>query len=100
MKIIYLNQELNPDEEHEIFSDNEFGFSVHIEYKEDAWLKAYYREPEIVNNITEVHSRYKFAGKNDKIAFQSNIHNTGFNRYIDEIESVTIFIDDSLKENI
>ena len=34
MKLVYLNKELDSSLEHELFSENEFGFKVTVNYKD------------------------------------------------------------------
>jgi hypothetical protein len=43
-------------------------------------------------NVTEVHNLYETFGDKQKIAFESNIHKTGCNRDIDDIQIVVIFL--------
>ena len=84
MEIIYLGKELDNRIEHELFSDNDFGFDVKIEYNNG------YRN-EIARNMTEVHYLYKSWIPNKKsIAFESDIHETGFNHDISEISKIEI----------
>lgn len=93
MKLIKDNVELDSSIEHELFS-GELGFTVTIVYTEESWLSEGLNEPytETVNNITEVHHLYKspIGGGRLKIAFESDIHNTGFTRDVNDIESVHI----------
>ena len=37
MELIYLNKKLDTNLEHELISENEFGFNVLIVYTEDSW---------------------------------------------------------------
>ena len=37
MELIYLNKKLDTNLEHELMSENEFGFEVLIEYTENSW---------------------------------------------------------------
>lgn len=84
MKLIYLGQELDAEQEHELFSTNEFGFNVIIE-------KSYNFIVEVCYNCTEVHHKYEpIFGERDKIAFESDIHKTGFNYLISDCDTVTI----------
>lgn len=89
MKIIYLTQELDATKEHELISKNVFGFKVRVKYTKESW---YPIKEETIYNCTEVHNLYR----NDSIAFESNINQTGFTRIIDIIESVNIEIADKL----
>jgi hypothetical protein len=88
MKITYLGQELDTTKEHELISENEFGFKVDIKYTKDSW---YPTKEGIVYNCTEVHHLWStdYMG-GPSIAFESDIHRTGFTRRIDVIESVNI----------
>lgn len=98
MKIIYLGKELDVTKEHELFSDNEFGFKVDIKYTEESW---YPTKEDTAYNCTEVHHLFdtNYMG-GPSIAFESDIHYTGFTRRIDRIESVTIELADKLYKYI
>jgi len=91
MKLFYLGKELDSSAEQELKTDNEFGFVVTIKFNPD---NRFHRDTEtsIFRNATEVHSRYTEMtirpGK--RIAFESDIHQTGFWKDIEEIETVTI----------
>lgn len=88
MKITYLGQELDATIEHELISKNEFGFKVDIIYNKDSW---YPHKEDTVNNCTEVHHLFsKDYISGHFIAFESDIHSTGFTRRIETIESVNI----------
>jgi hypothetical protein len=96
MKIIYLGQELDSNKEHEIFSDNEFGFKVDIKHTEESWYRV---KEDTAYNCTEFHWRYNEKDdwvENKSVAFESDIHRTGFTREINTIESVIIEIADKL----
>jgi len=96
-KIIFLGEELPNNREHEIFSDNENGFDVKIVYVENSiWLK----KEEIVHNITEVHYLYKSFYRHGSVAFESNIHSTGFTCLIDSIELIEISRSSSVCDGI
>lgn len=94
MKITYLGQELDPTKEHELKSDNEFGFKVDIKHTKESW---YPTKEDTAYNCTEVHHLWSqdYMG-GASIAFESDIHSTGFTRRIDTIESVNIDIADKL----
>jgi len=97
MKIIYLGQELDVTKEHELNSKSEFGFKVDIKYTGDSW---YSTKEDTIYNCTEVHhlwSRYYMGGAS--IAFESDIHSTGFTRRVDTIESVNIKMADKLYDS-
>ena len=97
MKLIYLGQELDTTKEHELNSKNEFGFKVNIKYTKESWYKI---KEETVYNCTEVHHLWSkdYMG-NASIAFESDIHSTGFTRTINTIESVNIEIADKLYDS-
>lgn len=67
----------------------EKGFDVKIKYKKDSFWGAI---ESVVHNITEIHYHYRsLSGKNDRIAFESDIHGTGVSiksDYIEEFEVV------------
>ena len=94
MKLIYLGQELDTTKEHELVTESEFGFKVHIKYTRESWypIREYY-----CHNITEVHHLFSedYMG-GPSIAFESDIHQTGFTRRISDIESVDIELADKL----
>lgn len=97
MKITSWGKELDPAKEHEIIFENEFGAKIQITFK-----KSYYGQHKniVVNNCTEFHWRYN---KNDfmervKGAFESDIHGTGFNREVNDFESVVITKQESLAD--
>jgi hypothetical protein len=88
MKIIYLGEEIEATKEHELFSKNEFGFKVTIQNTKESW---YPEKEEIIHNCTEVHNLWSLNYMGGaSIAFESDIHRTGFTRRIDDIESVNI----------
>ena len=93
MKLIYLGQELDTEQEHELFSTNEFGFIVKINKTNSFPVEVYY-------NCTEVHHKYEpMIGNRDKIAFESDIHRTGFNYLISNCDTVTIELATQLYED-
>lgn len=88
MKITYLGKELDITKEHELNSNNEFGFKVDIKYTEESW---YSKKEDTAYNCTEVHHLWSLDYMGGaSIAFESDIHSTGFTRRIDTIESVNI----------
>ena len=94
MRITYLGKELDVSKEHELLSKNEFGFKVDIKHTEESW---YTEKTDTAYNCTEVHHLWSvdYMG-GASIAFESDIHSTGFTRRIDTIESVTIELADKL----
>ena len=91
MKLIYLGEEIDSTLEHELCSENEFGFDVTITYTPKSWMSVDNGSQLTckIFNCTEVHNRYtSFHG--ERIAFESDIHCTGGTRDIEEIESVVI----------
>ena len=98
MKLIYLNEELDINLEHELLSKNEFGFEVSIEYTETAW---YPIKKIQLNNCTEVHWRFTNIFNlepSTKVAFESDIHSTGFNREIETIKIIEIKHSNKIEE--
>lgn len=84
--IIYLGDVLDNDKEHELLSDKEHGFDVKLIYERNSHYKI---KEVIVHNVTEVHYLYdSFAG--EQVAIESNIHSTGFTRFLKHIESIEI----------
>lgn len=94
MKITYLGKELDETKEHELRSVNEFGFKVDIKYTKES---RYPTKEDTAYNCTEVHHLFDmdYMG-GPSIAFESDIHGTGFTRRIDTIESVTIVLADKM----
>jgi hypothetical protein len=94
MKLIYLDLELDPSKEHKLYSKNLFGFKVTVKYKRITSYTNKHKMEHVVNifnNCTEVHHMYKtLSDKRDKIAFESDIHNTGCSQLINDIKSVII----------
>ena len=96
IKIIYLGQELDTEKEHELISDNEFGFKIDIKHTKESWYPV---KEDTAYNCTEFHWRYTDIFNptpSEGVAFESDIHNTGFTRKINTIESVTIELADKL----
>lgn len=94
MKLIFLGEELDSTKEHELV-DTGIGFYVTIKYK--SMLNSGYYD-ESINNCTEVHNLYKTFGDRKCIAFESNIHQTGFTREIENVESVIIELADKIEQ--
>lgn len=93
IKLTYLGVPLDTSKEHELFSNNEHGFTVTVKYTMESWMSQHKGEQEVdvFNNCTEVHFMYEsFNGERKRCAFESDIHKTGGNREINEIESITI----------
>jgi len=96
MKLIYLGQELDTKQEHELLSNSEFGFKVDIKYTKESW---YPTKEDTAYNCTEVHHLWSLDYMGGaSIAFESDIHGTGFTRRINDIELVTIELADRLYE--
>ena len=96
MKIIYLGKELDVTKEHEIFSTNEFGFKVDIKHTEESW---YPIKEDTAYNCTEFHWMYdedEDLETDKNVAFESDIHRTGFTRKINTIDTVIIELADKL----
>ena len=98
MELIYLNKKLDTNLEHELMSENEFGFDVLIVYTEDSWypFKKYK-----LNNCTEVHWRFTDIFNPEpttRVAFESDIHKNGFNREINTIKSIIITLSEKEEE--
>lgn len=96
MKIFYLGEELDTTKEHELFTDNEFGFKIDIKYTQDSW---YTTKDDTAYNCTEFHWRFNEDedwAREKCVAFESDIHRTGFTKEIKNIESVNIVLADKL----
>lgn len=95
MKLIYLDKELDNTKEIEILSGSKFGFKVTVAYTMDSWMSKHAGRQmiDVYDNCTEVHYLYpQWTGNERRIAFESDIHGTGCNRKVEEIESVKIDI--------
>lgn len=98
MKLIYLNEELDINLEHEIISKKEFGFEVLIEYTENSW---YPIKKIQLNNCNEIHWRFTDIFNTEpttRVAFESDIHRTGFNREIETIKSIEIKLSNKIEK--
>lgn len=95
MKLVYLGKQLDVTKEHEIISNNPFGFKVTITYTEESW---YTNKKEVVHNCTEVHHLFSkdYMG-GPSTAFESDLHRSGFIRRISDIESVVIRIETKMR---
>lgn len=97
MKITYLGQDLDTTKEHELISENVFGFKVDIKHTEESW---YPTKEDTAYNCTEVHHLWSMDYMGGaSIAFESDIHGTGFTRRIDTIESVNIELANELYDS-
>ena len=85
---------LDSTKEHELNSITEFGFDVTMKFKEGSRFKDM-----TINNVTEVHHLYKDILSGDRIAFESDIHSTGFSELVDTIKEVVIKLATTKKEN-
>lgn len=98
MKIIHLGQELDPMQEHELISNSKFGFKINIKYTKQSWLEG---KTDTAYNCTEFHWRYTDIFNTvpcNRVAFESDIHRTGFNKDINDIEYVIIELANKLYE--
>lgn len=97
MKIIYLGKELDTTKEHELITDSKFGFKVDIKYTEESW---YPTKEDTAYNCTEVHHLWSLDYMGGaSIAFESDIHRTGFTRRADTIELVNIELATKMYDN-
>ena len=90
MKLVYLNAELDPTKEYELFNVTPQGFKVEIVYTDDNWRTQRGFKTQTFENCTEVHNLFDSCLNEKQIAFESDIKAEGFTRKIDEIESVVI----------
>ncbi len=100
MKLIFLGELLDSNIEQILTHSNKFGLKVSVVYNSDSWISKIEGEQvvEIFNNCTEIHHLYKTFDKNEKnIAFESDIHRTGYTRSVNDIESVEITNADKLE---
>jgi len=87
--LVFNGQQLDPTKEHELFTVNEFGFTV-TEYTQSGEVRTY-------NNITEVHWLNENEGGRPMRAFESDIHGTGSCWYIEDKSDKTVIITESLQ---
>lgn len=96
MKLFYLGEKVNNRKEQNFESDEFlFGFCVEIKYRIDSWNYNCIQKLTL-HNCTQVHYGYTELGAVQpltKIAFESDVHSTGFNAEIKDIESVKIKIE-------
>lgn len=76
----YKGNALDPNKEHELFSDSEFGFTVRLITT---------RYIVVCNNVTEVHWLYPRIGE-QRVAIESDIQGTGRTVAISEIKFLEI----------
>lgn len=99
-QLIFLGEELDPTKEHELLidpNDHPFGVNAILQLKEPLFPTSVPKggEEDImnINNLTEVHSLYHptHCGKAPcRIAFESDIHGTGFTYDMNDIKVVHI----------
>ena len=94
MKLIYLGEEIDSTKEKEIFSGCKFGFNVIVAYKIDSWMSKAHGSQIVdkFHNLTEIHNLFHRHFGEKSIAFESDIHQTGCYRNIEDIEIVDIHI--------
>jgi len=89
MKLFIFEKEINPDYELELVVGSEFGLDITIKYIDDI----YDGVEDTKHNCTEFHHLYN---KDDKFslglssAFESDIHQTGCTRRVNEIEWIKV----------
>ena len=93
MELRILGKKLDSSLEHEVFADevlHPFGFNARIIFTKES---VYVYKVNIYHNLTEVHHMCDmFDNSSDSIAFESDIHQTGGTRKINEIVSVKVTI--------
>lgn len=88
MILIYLGKKLDSNKEHYLTSKSDKGFTIEIKYNN----KSKYPD-QIVNQYTDIHNLYNLYNNiesENRIAFESDILQTGFNRLIEHIDTITI----------
>jgi hypothetical protein len=98
IEISFLGTTLNPNTEHEIFSENKFGFLVTVFYNRDCW---YSNKRETFHNVTEVHYlyNYKDIAYGGRVAFESDIQHRGITRPLSFIKKIKIDLAKKRYEN-
>jgi hypothetical protein len=100
MTITFLGNKLDSLVEHELNSNNEYGFTVVVHKSKELVENGYSAKGKlryftipahviVYHNVTEVHSRYR-EGLRPGIAFESDLHATGGTREISSTMSVDI----------
>lgn len=81
MKLLINGIEIKSTEPVELLFTNKLGVDVKIIYAADCSFCKGQEHYEIFHNVTEVHNLYKSLQQDaKKVAFESDIHATGFNR--------------------
>ena len=95
MKILnFLGQELDPSKEHEIkikidLNEHPYGVTAIVKLNKKLFTEQIDGDLVELNNLTEIHNLYPTpVGK--RIAFESDIHGTGFTYDVEDIISVHI----------
>lgn len=86
-EVYFFGVRQNPEEEREIFAEDDFGFKAVIQFKQDS---SYEGAIEVMHNLTEVHYLYKTHGEGAGIAFESDIHAGGRTCKMRDIAVVSI----------
>jgi len=101
MDILFNNKKLDSSKEHEIFADSENGFKVTVSYSNSFYGFDKGVKSEIFYNVTEIHHKYPdiIHDEGVRIAFESDVHCTGCNRNISDINSIVIENCDKIYSN-
>jgi hypothetical protein len=100
MEIIFKGVNLDPQLEHEIFAQGEYGMTIKVEFNENGIRKGY-NASELHNNVTEFHYDYPSpfrATQGKQAAFESDLHGTGCTRYVNDLKRIEITIATEMAE--
>lgn len=94
--LFLLGDYLPGNREHELICNEQYGYTVVIRYRDES---PYSERESTFHNVTEVH--YKFASPiGEQVAFESNIHGTGFTRFLKDIDYIGITFSDKIAGNL
>lgn len=91
-RINYLGVEVTPKQESEIVISDSKGLTARVEFIDGAI--------ETFNNLTEIHWLYPSVINDKRVAFESNIHGTGFTYDVHRIKAIDIDTADQVQCSI
>ena len=94
-ELIFIGNVLDNTIEHELNSYTEYGFNVIIKFKPNKKYSGTW----MLRNVTEVHYLYDKYLDETRVAFESDIHDTGRTNEVNDIEQIIIQCSDKKYEN-